>query len=101
MDDLSVLGRHGVGLKVGQGANIWMRRGTVVALVVVVREYLPIVVALHLPEMIEDVVVEAELAVAFLSVDAIELLLPVKLRLLLSIHIDPDEAILVDVGVNW
>ena len=78
-----------------------MCRCTVIAFVVIVSQNLPIVVSIHLPDMVELIFIKFELLESFLRVDTGKIVFPSYLWLLLAIQIDPDETIDIDVKVNW
>ena len=77
-----------------------MGRSTVVAFIVVVRQDLPVVVAVHLPDVVKVVVVEVELLHAILSIYAGEVVFPGDFGSGLAVQVDPDEAVGVDVKVD-
>lgn len=72
----------------------------VVTLVVVVSEDLPIVVPVHLPGVIKDIVIKVEVFVLLLGIGTLKVILPRNLGRFFGVKVDPDEAIVVNVGVN-
>jgi hypothetical protein len=87
-------------VEVEKGRNVRVRRGAVVALVEVVRQGLPVVLAVELVGVVQLVVAKVHLAVPLLHVDVLEVLVPAHLGLFLGVHVDPDEAVLVNLGVD-
>lgn len=85
--------------KVGKSGQIRMRRGTVIALIEVVCENLPVVVSLHAVLVVENIVLKLDLVQSLLLVDAVEMLLP-RLWVVGAVEVDPDEAIGIDLEVN-
>lgn len=100
MLDVAVLGLDVVGVEVGDGRNIGVGDLAVVALVVVVGQDLPVEVALHIPGVVEVVLLEVVVNESGLLVDTFEVVLPGDLGGLAGIHVDPDEAVAVDVNVD-
>ena len=100
MDDTAVLGVDRVGRQVRDGGDVRVRRRAVVALVVVIRQDLPVEVATLLPGVVEHVVVPVDIVHARLLVDPLEVVLPRDLGLLLSVQVHPDEPVAVDVHVD-
>lgn len=89
-----------VRLEVSHRRNVGMGGLAVVALVVIVGQYLPVVVTVHLPGVVKDIVIEVELFVLLLGISASEVILPCHLWRVFGVKVDPDEAIVVNVGVN-
>lgn len=90
-----------VGLKVDQASGqIWVCSCAVVALVEVVGQNFPVERANKVPGVVKDVVVKVELLESRLFVDMVKAVLPCDLRLLLGVHVDPNEAVLVEACVN-
>lgn len=101
VDNVSTPRLHIVGFQVSDSRNVWVRRLAVVALVVVIGQDLPVIGPLHLPAMVENVVFEVKLLILFLFIGTEEIILPRDLGYSFSIKVDPDEAIAVDVYMNW
>lgn len=97
MLDVAVLGLDVVGVEVGNGGNIGVSHLAVVALVVVVGQDLPVEVALLIPAVVEEVVLEIVVDESGLLVDTVEVILPGDLGGLSSIQVDPDEPVTVHV----
>ncbi len=100
MQDLVVFRLDVVRVQVGDSRDIRVRDLTVVALVVVVCEDLPVELALHVPGVVKGVVLEVVELVAGLRVDALKVVFPGDLGLLASVQVDPDETIAVNVDVD-
>lgn len=100
MDDVSALRLDIVRLKISEGGDIRVSCLAVIALVVVVGQDLPVVGALHLPAVVEYIVVEVKLVVLLLLIGSQEVLLPRDLGHGLGVKVDPDEAVAVDVHVD-
>jgi hypothetical protein len=98
--DMAILEVRVESLKVDEIRDIRVSGWTMVAFVKVVRKDLPVEIASNLVSVVELVVVKVEFAVSFLLVDVVEMLLPSHFRGLLSVHVDPDEAIDVDLDVD-
>lgn len=90
-----------VGREVCDGGDVRMGGLAMIALVVVVSCYLPVVGGVDLPDVIEFVLVPLELSKPFLGVGTTEVFLPRYLGLLLAVEVDPDEAVDVNVDVDW
>ena len=97
---VSVLHRDVCALGAQEVWHIRVRRRAVVAFVEVVAGDLPVVLAIELVAMVELILVEVELLEALLLVDGVKLLLPRHLGFLVAVHVDPDEAVDVDVDVD-
>lgn len=100
MLNVAVLGLDVVGVEVGNGRNVGMGNLAVIALVVVVGEDLPVELALHVPCVVKDIVLEIVVLESRLLIDTVKVVLPGYLRRLATIQVDPDEAVLVDMRVN-
>lgn len=74
-----------------------MRR---LALIVIIRQNLPIILPLRLPRMIKLVVREIKVLESWLQINILEVILPRDLRLLPAIQVHPDKPIVVNVYVN-
>ena len=101
VDDLVAFGDDGISLKVGHSWQVRMCGSAVIALIVVVGEDLPVVWSFHLPHVVEHVVVEVEHLVALLLINALEVVLPGNFGLCFGIEVDPNEAVDVDVYMDW
>lgn len=77
-----------------------MCRRTVVALVIVVRQDLPVVRPILIPGVIVDIVIKVEVLVSFLLIDSSVLLLPRDLWSLLAIEVNPYEPVLIDLNMD-
>lgn len=98
--NVSTLGFNGVSGEVRDLWNVRMRGFTMITLVVVVGQNLPVPVALHVPRVVVPVVVEVVVIQPLLLVDDTEVILPCDLRLLTAIQVDPNETALVDVDMD-
>lgn len=98
--DVAALGLDVVRVEVCNGGNVRVRRLAVIALVVVVRQDLPVVVALHLPRVVKHVVVKVVVFEPRLLVNPFKVVLPRHLGHLTRIHVDPDKPVLVDVDMQ-
>lgn len=98
--NVAVLGLDVVGVQIGNGRNIRMGNLAVVALIVVVGQNLPVEVTLHVPSVIEVVVVEVVMVEAGLLVDTVKVVLPGNLGGLFGIKVDPDEVVPIDVYMD-
>ena len=100
VNDVASLRLHIVSLQVSDGWNVGMSGLAVVALVVVVGQDLPIVVPVHLPGVVKDVVIEVEVFILLLGITPSKVILPVHLRRVLGVEVDPNEAVVIYMGVN-
>lgn len=100
MLDVAVLRLDVVRGQVGDGGNVGVSDSAVITLVVVVGENLPVEVALLIPGVVEDVVLEVVVDKSGLLIDTVEVVLPGDLGGLASVQIHPDEAVAVDVHMN-
>ncbi|KAI6765722.1 hypothetical protein HG530_006792 [Fusarium avenaceum] len=98
--DVRLLCLDPVGVEVGNGGDIRVSNLAVVALVVVVGEDLPVVVTLHLPDVVEVVVVKVVVREALVGIEIVKVILPGDLRDLGTVHVDPDEATGINLDVN-
>lgn len=98
--DVRLLCLDPVRVEVGDGGDIRVSDLAVVALVVVVGKDLPVVVALHLPDVIELVVVKVVVGEALMCVKVVKVILPGDLRGLSAVHVDPDEATSINLNVD-
>lgn len=86
--------------KIRYASNQRMRRRAVVALVVVLHQTLPVCIDIHVPVMVKRVVLrKVEILHAWLLVDLVELVVPVHIRLLAGLKVDPYEAGFISVYV--
>ena len=72
----------------------------VITLIIVVRQSFPVIVAAHPPGVVELEIFEVERSESSLSIDTFELVGPCDLWRLLSVQIDPDESVMIDVNMN-
>lgn len=100
VNDVSTLRLNVVSLQVSHRRDIGVCCLAVIALVIVVSQDLPVIVAVHLPGVVEDIFIEVEVLVLLLGVGAGEVVLPRHLRRFFGVKVDPDEAIVVNVGVD-
>lgn len=100
MLDVPILELAVKGVKVQERGNVCVRRRAVVAFVEVVGQDLPVVVSIQLVGVVQIVIVKVDLVVPRLHVDIVKVLLPGHLGSLLGVHVDPDEAVLVDFCVD-
>lgn len=98
--NVSVLGFDVVGVQISDGWNVGVRNLAVVAFVVVIGQNLPVEVTLHVPSVIEVVVVEIVVVETRLLVNTVKVVLPGNLGGLLGIKIDPDKAITIDMHMD-
>lgn len=92
---------HVICLEVGDGRQIWVCCLAVVAFVEVVGKDLPVEVAFHGVRVIEVIIVKIELLESLLLVGTFELLVPRYLRNFVRVHVDVNEAVGVNVNVDW
>jgi len=98
--DVAVLGLDVVGVEIGNCWDIGVGNETVVALIVVVGEDLPVEVSFHIPGVVEAVVFEVVVLESRLLVDAFEVVLPGDLGSFTGIQVHPDKSIAIEVGVS-
>lgn len=98
--DVAVLGLDVIGVEIGDCGDVGVGNKAVVALVVVVGENLPVEVSLHVPGVVEVVLIEVVELESGLLVDTFEVVLPGDLWCFTSVHVDPHKAIEVDVGMG-
>jgi hypothetical protein len=98
--DVAVLGLDVVGVQVGDGWDIGVCDLAVVAFVVVIGQNLPVEVTLHIPSVVEEVVIEIVVVETGLLVDTVKVVCPGDLGSLLGVEVDPNEAIAIDVHMN-
>lgn len=87
--------------KIKELGDIRMSRGAMITFVEVIRENLPVVFPVKLVGVIQLIVVEVVRFVSFLFVNVCEVLLPWDLGRCFAIHIHPDEAVDVDLDMNF
>ena len=100
MLNVAVLGLDVVGVEIGNCGDVGVSDQAVVALVVVVGQDLPVEVAIHVPSVVEVVVLEVVVLESGLLIDALKVVLPGHLGGLLVIQVDPDKAIAVEVDMD-
>jgi hypothetical protein len=100
VNDVASLCLHVVGLEVSHRRDVGVSGLAVVTLVVIVGEDLPIVVPVHLPGVIKDIVIKVEVFIFLLGIGTLKVLLPRDIWGFFGVKVDPDETILVNVGVN-
>jgi len=100
MLNVAVLGLDIIGVEVGDFGDIRVGDLAVVTLVVIVRQNLPVKLALHIPGVIECIILEVVVVEPGLFVDTVEVVLPGDLGNLAGVQVDPDETISVNVHMN-
>lgn len=100
VDDISSPRLDIIGFEVSHRRNVGVSSLAVVTLVVVVGQNLPIVVSVHLPSVVEDVVIEVEVLILLLGISAGEVVFPRYLWCVFGVKVDPNEAVVVNVLVN-
>ena len=98
--DVAVFGLDVVRVQIGDCGDVGVRDLAVVALVVVVGEDLPVELALHVPGVVEDVVLEVVVFESGLLIDTVKVVFPGDFGDLFGVQVDPDEAVLVNVHVD-
>lgn len=98
--DVLLLSLDPVRVEVGNGGDVRVSDLAVVTLVVVVGEDLPVVVTLHLPDVVEVVVVKVVVREALVGVKVVKVILPGDLGNLGAVHVDPDEATSINLDVD-
>lgn len=92
--------RHSVLGQIRHARNQWVRRRTVVALVVIVNDALPVGLELHVPHVVVDVAArKVEVLHPRLVVDAAKVVLPLDVGLS-CLEVDPDEACRINPNVD-
>lgn len=99
--NVAILSVHIVGVEVGDGWDVGMGDPAVVTLIVVIGKNLPVEIALHVPGMIKDIVFKVVVIKARLFVNPVKVILPGHLGHVSSIQIDPNEAVSVDMEMDW
>lgn len=100
MLDMAILEIGVEGLEIDKVRDIGVGGRTVVALIEVIRKDLPVEIAIDLVGMVELVIVKVEFAVSLLLVDVVKMLFPRHFGSLFGVHVDPDEAIGIDLDVD-
>lgn len=98
--DVAVLRLDVIGVQIGNCGDVRVGNKAVVALVVVVGENLPVEFSLHVPGVVKVVLIEVVVLESGLLIHTIEVVLPGDLRCFASVHVDPHEAIEIDVGMG-
>lgn len=98
--NVSILGVTVERVKVEEGWDVRVSRRAMVAFVEVVRGKLPVVVSLNVVCVIEVVVGKVNCCISLLHIDIVEVLFPAHFRRFLCVHVDPDEAVTVDLRVD-
>ena len=100
MLDMAVLDLDMVGVEVGNCGDVGVRDPAVVAFVIVVGQNLPIKVALHIPGMIKDVILEVVVLEPGLLINTVKVVLPSNLGGPLCVQVHPDETISVNMSMD-
>lgn len=100
MLNVAILGLDIVGVEVGNFGDIRVGDLAVIALIVVVGQDLPVELALHIPGVVKEVILEVVVVESRLLVDTVKVVLPGNFGNLASIQVDPDKAIPVNVHMN-
>lgn len=100
MLNMAVLCLDIVGVEVGDFGDIRVGDLTVVALIIIVGQNLPVEVALHIPGVVECIILEVVVVEPGLLIDTIKVVLPGDLGNLASVQVDPDETISVNVHMD-
>lgn len=98
--DMAIFGLDVVRIQISDGGDIRMRNEAVITLVIVIGKDLPVEVSLHVPGVIEVIFIEVVVLEAWLLIYPVEVILPSYFGCLAGVHVDPDKAIAVDVGVR-
>lgn len=100
MLNMAVLCLDIVGVEVGDFGDVRVGDLAVVALIIIVGQDLPVEVALHIPGVVECIILEVVVVESGLLIDTGKVVLPGNLGNIASVQVDPDKTIPVNVHMD-